>query len=87
MRVGLTFRDRAGAICRSFSGAEGSGLACREGDDWRVDGLFGTSPNASTDYRMAAGEDPRLAALIDEKIAGEPFDPAAEKAALEKRWR
>ena len=85
VRVGLTFRDRGGAICRSFSGTAGSGLACREGDDWRIDGLFGSAQQG--DYRMAEGEDPRLAALIDERIAGEPFDAAREKAALENGWR
>jgi hypothetical protein len=36
---------------------------------------------------MASGEDPRLAALVDERIAGEPFDAAAEKAAMEQGWR
>lgn len=87
VRVGLTFRDRDGDICRSFTGAAGSGLACRKGDDWRVEGLFGASGGQQGHYRMAAGEDPRLAALIDEHIAGEPFDAAAEKAALEKGWR
>ena len=81
----MTFRDRGGAICRSFSGAAGSGLACRKGDDWRIDGLFGSAQQG--DYRMAAGEDPRLAALIDERISGEPFDAAREKAALENGWR
>jgi hypothetical protein len=85
VRVGLTFRNRDGSICRSFSGSEGSGLACRQGDDWRVEGLFGSAGQG--DYRMAAGEDPRLAALIDERIAGEPFDASAERAAMEKGWR
>jgi hypothetical protein len=36
---------------------------------------------------MAAGEDPRLAALIDGRIAGEPFDAAKEKAARDANWR
>ena len=85
VRVGLTFRDRNGSICRSFSGEAGSGLACRESGDWRIDGLFGSA--AQGDYRMAAGEDPRLAALIDERIAGEPFDADAERTALENGWR
>ena len=85
VRIGLTFRDHKGSICRSFSGAAGSGLACREGDDWRVEGLFGSANQG--DYRMAAGEDPRLAALIDKSIAGEPFDAAAEQAAKNKGWR
>ena len=85
VKVGLTFRDHKGSICRSFSGAAGSGLACREGDDWRIEGLFGSANQG--DYRMAAGEDPRLAALIDKSIAGEPFDAAAEQAAKNKGWR
>jgi hypothetical protein len=36
---------------------------------------------------MAAGEDPHVAVLIDETIAGEPFDAAQERAALDKSWR
>lgn len=85
IRVGLTFRDRDGSICRSFSGQAGSGLACRAEGAWRIKGLFPSAREG--DYRMAAGEDPRLAALIDERIAGEPFDAAAERAALERSWR
>ena len=85
IRIGLTFRDHDGTICRSFSGAIGSGLACRKGDEWRVDGMFGSAVQG--DYRMASGEDPRLVALIDERIAGEPFDAAAEKLARDGNWR
>jgi hypothetical protein len=85
VRVGLTFRDRNGSICRSFSGGAGSGLACRKGGDWNIEGLFGSA--AQGDYRMAAGEDPRLAALIDKRITGEAFDATAEKAALDRGWR
>ena len=31
VRVGLTFRDRQGGICRSFTDEAASGLACRDG--------------------------------------------------------
>lgn len=86
-RVGLTFRDAAGRICRSFTGVEASGLACRDGDAWRLRGLFPAAEGQGGDYRMAAGEDPRLAALIDQTIRGEPFDAAQEKAALDSGWR
>lgn len=86
-RVGVTFRDSSGKICRSFSDEAASGLACREGGDWRIRGLFEAAEGQASEYRMAAGGDPRLAALIDETIAGEPFDAAAEKAALGKGWR
>ncbi|QNN64727.1 anti-sigma factor [Sphingomonas rhizophila] len=87
-RIGLTFRNGEGALCRSFSGVAGSsGLACRAGGQWQVKGLFGGQAGQGGDYRMAAGEDPRLAALIEESIAGEPFDAAAERAAQENGWR
>lgn len=86
-RVALTFRDHDGAICRSFTEGGASGLACREGDGWRIDGLFAGQKPQTGDYRMAAGEDPRLAALIDDRIEGEPFDAAAERLAMDKGWR
>ena len=87
LRVGLTFRDRGGAICRSFAGAEASGLACRDGGRWQVRGLFAPPEGQGHEYRMAAGADPDLAALIDSTMAGEPFDAAQEKAAKQRGWR
>lgn len=86
VRIGLTFRNTAGAICRSFTDRSVSGLACREGDRWRVDGLFPSGAQGG-EYRMAAGEDPRLAGLIDETIAGDPFDATQERAARDRGWR
>lgn len=87
VRIGLTFRDRAGEICRSFTGSAGSGLACREGARWRLKGLFAAPEGQSSDYRMAAGMDPNLAAVVDSAMAGEPFDAPAEKAARDHGWR
>ena len=87
VRVGLTFRDQSGAICRSFTDRSSSGLACRERGDWRVRGLFAAPEGQSGDYRMAAGTDPNLAALIESTIDGEAFDAAKEKAALARGWR
>lgn len=86
-RIGLTFRDATGRICRSFTDVTASGLACREGDSWQIRGLYPAAEGQAADYRMAAGEDPRLSDLIDETISGEPFDAAREKAALEAGWR
>jgi hypothetical protein len=86
-KIGVTFRDASGAVCRSFTAQAASGLACRERDGWQVRGLFAAPDGQSTDYRMAAGMDPNLAGLIDSSMAGEPFDAAAEKAAREKGWR
>jgi hypothetical protein len=87
VRIGLTFRDQAGEICRSFTQSGASGLACRQGPRWQVRGMFAAPEGQGNDYRMAAGMDPNLAALVDSTMAGEPFDAAAEKAAREKGWR
>jgi len=86
-RIGLTFRDQSGQICRSFIASAGSGLACRDGQRWQVRGLFGAPEGQTESYRMAAGMDPSLAALIESAMADEPFNSAQEKAAREKGWR
>jgi len=87
VRIALTFRDRSGAICRSFTDAAAAGLACREGERWRVRGLFAAPEGQAGSYRMAAGMDPNLAALVDSTMTGEPFGPAEERAAKARGWR
>ena len=87
VRIALTYRNQAGEICRSFTAPAGSGVACRNGGRWQMKGLFAAPEGQGSDYRMAAGMDPNLAALIDSTMTGAPFDEAAEKAAREKGWR
>jgi hypothetical protein len=87
VRIGLTFRDSSGAICRSFSQPQASGLACRDANRWQVRGLFASPGGQSSEYRMAADTDPALATLIESSIAGEAFDAATERAAKERGWR
>lgn len=87
VRIGLTFRNAQGDICRSFTATAASGLACRDDGRWRVRGLFPTAEGQSSDYRMAAGMDPGLAALLDSTMAGEPMDSAQEAQARKSGWR
>jgi hypothetical protein len=87
VRVGITFRGQAGQICRSFTAQGSSGLACRSGGRWQLKGMFAAPEGQASDYRMAAGMDPNLAALVDSTMAGEPFDAAQEKQALRRGWR
>jgi hypothetical protein len=87
VRIGLSFRDQSGEICRSFTQGPTSGLACRDADRWQLRGLFAAPEGQTGQYRMAAGMDPNLAALVDSTIAGEPFDASQEKAARGKGWR
>ena len=87
VRINLTFRDQSGAICRSFTQAAASGLACRDKERWQLRGLFAAPEGQGGAYRMAAGMDPNLAALVTSTMAGEPFDGAREKAARDTGWR
>jgi hypothetical protein len=87
VRIGLTYRDPAGEICRTFTAPAASGLACRNGGRWQMKGLFASPEGQSSDYRMAAGMDPNLAALVDSTMTGEPLDAAQERAAKAKGWK
>jgi anti-sigma factor RsiW len=85
-RIGLTFRDGAGRYCRTFTASAQSGLVCRSGDSWAIEGLI-RSESAGGDYRMASGTDPALGALVDTRLAGEPLDEAGERKAVASGWR
>jgi len=87
VRIGITFRDSGGAICRSFTARASSGLACHDQHGWRLRGLFAAPEGQGGEYRMAAGMDPNLAALVDSTISGAAFDANQEKAARQHGWR
>lgn len=97
--IGLTFRAADGQFCRSFTLRDGppqsaplAGLACRApagGDRWLIPVLVETPPDAAAPagYRMAASAAPAVLQAIDERIAGQPLDAAAERQALQRNWR
>ena len=86
-RIGLTYRDSGGSICRSFTDQAASGLACHEGGVWRVRAVFQAPEGHAGEYRMAASTDPRLVALIESTVAGEPFNVAQERQARDSGWK
>ena len=86
-RIGLTFRDKSGKICRTFEEQASSGLACREGGDWRIRNLYQSPEGQGSDYRMASGQDPQLMEAVEGSIDGEPFDAEQERSAMERGWR
>ena len=86
MRIGLTFRNKDGEICRTFDGKAMAGLACRGGAEWRLQQLLPGSA-APSSYRQASAGDPRLAASVQDMIAGAPFDAKAEKDARSEGWK
>jgi hypothetical protein len=84
VQVALSFKDRGGHYCRSFSGQNLSGVACRDGSDWQ---LRYASPASSqqTDYRMAGSDDGEMR-FIQSTMAGEPLNHDAELKARANRW-
>ncbi|GAA0620708.1 hypothetical protein GCM10009422_15500 [Brevundimonas kwangchunensis] len=87
--VGLTFRDGEQRWCRTFdhAGAGMAGLACRDGDAWRIEALARSGP-AGGEVRMASSETPAaVLAAVDAVMAEPALDPAQERAAREAGWR
>ena len=84
-RVVLTFRDHRGEVCRSFAGADVSGVACRDGGAWKIEGLFQGQVGGGT-YRVASAGDARAMSIVEDLIDGTPFDAGREKAARDGGW-
>ena len=88
--VRLSFIDRKGRYCRAFESTGQAGLACRDGATWQVQALVsapaGSPPGAG--MRQAASPlPPALLGEIDQRIAGEPLNAAAEQEARRKGWQ
>ncbi len=88
VRIGLTFRDKTGAWCRSFKAAQKvaiSGIACREGDRWHLRMAIATKPELYTGYRMA-GSDEQVVHAVQSMITGQPLNAADEREVRDKGW-
>lgn len=83
-RIGLTFADGEGRICRTFDRSDLSGIACHVGGDWRM-AMTATPSGAAGEYRQASA--PAVLAQAQEMMAGEPFDAATERTVRDRGWR
>jgi len=84
--VGLSFVSQGGGYCRTFRLGASSGLACREGGNWRVP-VLAEAPAQDGAYRQAAaGLPPAVLDAVDARIAGSSLDAAAERAARARGW-
>jgi anti-sigma factor RsiW len=85
--VRLSLRNAQGRYCREAvvanSGAADHLLACREGEDWRVQGMI-RSGGREGEYQTVAGDSP-LDPLVD-AMGGEMLDAAAETDAIRGGW-
>lgn len=85
--LGLTFRDGAGRVCRSFAEPRVSGLACREGEAWRLE-VVARRDDAEGELRQASTAlSPEVQAAVDARLTGDVFDAAQERAARDSGWR
>jgi hypothetical protein len=91
-RIGVTFRDKSGVICRSFVALGGSattdGIACRRDGDWQIGALVSRPPSATNPaYALAGSSMPdTIRDAIAANIQGAPFDAAAERRARDQGW-
>jgi hypothetical protein len=88
-RIAMTFRDRRGTLCRSFvSHAMDpfAGIACREGDQWRIALL---APADAANARHL--HDVALPAIVQNgvatRVAGAPYTADQERSARNQGWR
>lgn len=85
VRIGLTFRDTAGDLCRTFQQDGLGGIACIVGDGWRLARLYGDMPRQAGAYRQAGST--AMMADAQAMMAGDPLDARAEDQALKERSR
>ena len=92
VRIGVSFKARSGAYCRTFTLQASqalAGLACREQDDWHVQVLTQTAAMTQGKGNLAqAGSDMPKSVIqaVDDTIAGDTLDARAEAAARDKAW-
>jgi hypothetical protein len=87
VRIGVSFATRDGGYCRSFSVGADAGLACRDGDGWRIPVLDKAGASGGAYRQASSGMPPAVLDAIDERIAGTTMDAAAERAARERGWK
>jgi hypothetical protein len=89
VKVGLTLKTADGGYCRTFQSAPDrlAGLACRDGERWRLRTLTAWAPPAATAYRQAGSDTPPEVLAAVDALAGEPLDAPAERTARDRGWR
>lgn len=87
VRVGVTFRDGARRYCRTFEAGATGGIACAQGEEWRIERLYGGMSRQERDYRQAGSAAAAMMADAQAMMAGDAFDAATERAARDAGWR
>ena len=86
--VQLSFVDKSGHYCRTFSTDQIAGLACRDGGQWAVQQLAAAEAATDTGMRQASSALPRsVLDAVDQRIAGDALNTDAERAARAQGWK
>lgn len=86
-QVLLSFARKDGQLCRAYAAPAGSGIACRDGQGWRIERKGpGIDPTAS-DYRQAGSPLEDLMAAAQDMASDGALDPAQEASARARGWR
>ncbi|HWI11117.1 MAG TPA: hypothetical protein VNU48_07295 [Burkholderiaceae bacterium] len=85
--VQLSFVDKSGRYCRTFSTSALAGMACRQDGQWDLQTLAAADPASATGMRQAASALPRAVLdAVDRSIAGAALDAAGERRARDAGW-
>lgn len=84
IQVGMTFVDKDGGYCRSFTMRTMAGLACISGGVWKVPVLAQRPPELADEAGMLPAA---VHEAIAQRIVGGTLDPAAERAAQQRNWQ
>jgi hypothetical protein len=87
VRILLSFQARDGHYCRGFEQGATAGIACREGNDWRIlRTQAGTAPASGGGYAQAGSQAAEIMASAQDMAAGGAFDSTAERKARDAGW-
>ena len=90
VHIGISFKSKTGAYCRTFSVHDSTalaGVACREHDEWHVQTLAQSTTPQTGSYRQAASETPKsVTQAVEDTIVGDALDAHAEQLARDKNW-
>ena len=86
--VQLSFVDKSGRYCRTFSSARVAGLACRDAAQWAVQVATAASNDNAPAMRQATSSLPRAVLnAVDEHIAGDALNAEQERDARARDWK
>lgn len=83
IRIGTSFAAKDGGYCRTFDSDVLDGIACADGEEWKLRQTMSGDP--ASEYRQASAG--ALAEAAAAMMANEPLDAAAEAAAMKRGWR